>query len=565
MIPAIRILFSKKIRGLEFLRPLFFLIITLILFSSGCTGPDSKSDRIVIGIQADVQTINPMFAFNVIEGHLIDLLFLKPAIEIWNDSLGIIEFAPMLAEKWEWNEDSSSITLYLRDNIYWSDGKPITADDIIFSFDLYSDPEVESRFLGLFNNFNTIDGMQIDTAKTFKVISPGILTINFKENALPTLLDINLEIIPKHIWSKYPGKEIAQAQENFEPVTSGPFKLSKWERESLISLRIDSSSFLYNPKSIKEIVFKVLPDYKSRITQFKTGTIDLMDNVKSEDASELKASEELKVVSLRGRDYDYIGWNHIDPQGFQKSKIIPNKYFSSPQIRKAMTYAINREEILQSLLGEYGEVCKGPVSPMFKIYFDNNIRADGYNPGKAKEILKENGWEDKDNNGILEKGSKEFRFDLYTNSGNPRRNYVATIVKNNLKAVGIDVNIQMIETGIFVDGLRKRNFDAWIAGWTVPIPIDLNPYWNSNQETGFLNFSSYKNNESDELLAKLQERLPESEKIMIYKKLQSIFYNDEPVTFLYWFDNIVAYNKRISSLTISMLGLVKNAWEWRVD
>ena len=113
--------------------------------------------------------------------------------------------------------------------------------------------------------------------------------------------------------------------------------------------------------------------------------------------------------------------------------------------------------------------------------------------------------------------------------------------------------------------MRKRNYDAWIAGWTIPIPIDLNPYWNSDQEKGFLNFSSYKNKECNELLAKLQEKLPESEKIIIYKKLQRIIYNDEPVTFLYWFDNIVAYNKKISNIKISMLGLVKNAWEWRVE
>jgi len=548
------------------LKAITLITITIILFSSGCSGPEnSKKQRIVIGIQSDVQTISPIYAFNIIEGHLIDLLFLKPAMEIWNDSLGVIEFAPMLAEKWEWNADSSSITLYLRNNIYWSDGDPVTADDIIFSFDIYSDPKVESRFLGQFINFNTIDGLQIDIDKTFNVISPRVLTINFKEGASPSLMDINLEIVPKHIWSEYSREEISQAKTNFEPVTSGPFKLTKWERESQISLEIDSSSFLFNPENINEIIFKVIPDYKSRITQLKTGAIDLLDNVKSEDAAELKSFDELKVVSLRGRDYDYIGWNHIDPKEYQKSKIAPNKIFSSPQIRKALTLAVNREEILQSFIGEFGEVCKGPVSPMFKIYFNDSIPSDSYIPVKAKEILKQNGWSDTDNDGIVEKGDTEFKFDIYINSGNPRRSYVANVIKNNLKAMGVEANIQVIETSTFVDGLRNRNYDAWLAGWTIPIPIDLNPFWNSNQETGFLNFSTYKNTELDKFLIRLQERLPESEKTLIYKKIQKIIYNDEPVTFLYWFDNIVAYNQRITKIKFSMLGLVKNAWEWKVD
>jgi len=142
---------------------------------------------------------------------------------------------------------------------------------------------------------------------------------------------------------------------------------------------------------------------------------------------------------------------------------------------------------------------------------------------------------------------------------------VATIVKNYLKAVGIEVNIQMLETGAFVEGLMKRDYDAWIAGWTIPIPIDLNPYWNSDQDIGFLNFSSYQNNEKDEILENLQQRLTESEKTKLYKELQSIFQEDEPVTFLYWFDNIIAYNKRIAKINFSMLGLVKNAWEWRIN
>jgi len=119
--------------------------------------------------------------------------------------------------------------------------------------------------------------------------------------------------------------------------------------------------------------------------------------------------------------------------------------------------------------------------------------------------------------------------------------------------------------GAFIERLMKRDFDAWIAGWTIPVPINLNPYWNSDAEIGFLNFSSYKEKEKDLILDSLQLRLTDSDKIRLYKKLQKIFFNDEPVTFLYWKDNIIAYNKRISRIKFSTLGLVKNAWEWRVD
>ena len=538
------------------------LIIVLLFWESCSDHKKSGENQIVIGVQSDVQTINPMYAFSLIEGNVVDLLFMKLAQEIWNESLGIIEFKPMLAEKWEWNKDSTSITLFLRDDIYWSDGTPITIDDIIFSFDVYSDPNVNSRFFGQFDDFYTFENLQIDTIKTFSRVSPRVLIINFKREASTSLLDINLEIIPKHIWSKYSREEFSNAETNFKPVTSGPFKIDKWEQEGFISLKIDSSSFLFDPDNIQKLIFKVIPDYKTRLIELKTGSIDLLDNIKSEDVSEIKLVNNLKIAALRGRDYDYVGWNHSDPEKVGKA---PNKFFASSQIRQALSYAINRKEIVDSYLGEFGEISNGPVSPMFKLYYDSKANVYEYNPNRAKEILMENGWLDKNNDGVLDKGSLEFTFDLYLNSGNPRRTYVAQLVKNNLKAVGIDVKVSELESGTFIDGLMNRKYDAWIAGWTIPVPIDLNPYWNSDREIGFLNFSSYQNKEKDKILDSLQQRLSESEKINLYKELQGIFYNDEPVTFLYWFDNIIAYNKRISKINFSVLGLVKNAWEWRIN
>lgn len=549
--------YRKKILLVKYILYLIFIS----LFLSSCSNEKAPTkDEIVIGIQADVQTINPMYAFSLIEGNLVDLLFMKPANEIWNKTLGVIEFKPMLAEKWKWNEDSTSIKLYLRDDIYWSDGKPITSSDLVFTFDVYSDPEVNSRFFGLFDDFYTYENLQIDTAKSFTIISPKELRINFPEDASPDFLDINLEIIPKHIWSQHSRNEFEHAKANFKPVTSGPFKLDKWEKEGFISIVRDSSSFLFNPENLQKIIFKIIPDYKTRIFELTTGAIDLLDNIKSEDVGELNQSDELEIVSLRGRDYDYIGWNHKDPK--QDS---PNKFFSSPEIRKALSYAINREEMVDSYLGKFGEICKGPVSPMFKLYYDTDGKIHNYNPSRSKEILLENGWSDTDNNGVLEKGSSEFRFDIYLNSGNPRRNYMAQIIRNNLKAVGIDASIKELETGTYIDGLMNREFDAWIAGWTIPVPIDLNPYWNSDPKVGFLNFSTYQNEEKDKILMQLQSQLPQEEKIRLYKKLRNIFYEDEPVTFLYWFDNIIAYNKKISKIDFSILGLVKNAWEWSLN
>ena len=556
-----RRLFSKRIKN----SILFILLLSSALIIFSCQSPSkSTKNSIVVGIPNDVSTINPLYAFNIIEGHLIDLLFLKPFIEEWNDSLGVIEFTPMLADKWEWNSDSSNITLYLRDDLYWSDGEKITSEDIVFTFDIYSDPAVQSRFLGMFNNFNTFEDLRIDISKTFEIISPQKLIIHFKDGSEPDLLDINLEIIPKHIWSVYSRDEISSAAENFLPVTSGPFKLTKWERNSSIRLNIDSTSFLFDPENIRELIFKVLPDYRSRITNLLTGGIDLLEGVKSEDIAEIKSKDNLLIKSLRGREYDYLGWNLIDPSTKEKSEPLSNKYFSSIEIRKALGYAINRQEIIETYLLNFGEACKGPVSPIFKKYLDDTLPEIEFNPAKAKDILKELGWEDKNKNGIVEKGDTEFTFDLYINSGNPRRSFAANIIKNNLQAIGVNVNIQILESQVFIQRLMNREFDAWLSGWTIALPLDIKPFWHSNPNIGIFNFSNYKNERVDDIFELLQNKSTDSMKIHLYKELQSIIYFDQPVFNLYWVDNIIVYNEKLIDNRFSLLGLVKEAWTWKI-
>jgi len=154
---------------------------SFIVFTSCSQNSEKSKSVIVVGVSSDVATINPLYAFDLQEGHLVDLLFLKPALEIWNDSLGIIEFSPLLAESWLFSKDSNSITLNLRNNIYWSDIKPITTDDVIFSFDVYSDPKVNSRLFGMFNNFYQDKEFHIEIDKTFRKNSDKSLTIFFKE------------------------------------------------------------------------------------------------------------------------------------------------------------------------------------------------------------------------------------------------------------------------------------------------------------------------------------------------------------------------------------------------
>src|SRR3990170_1563483 len=160
---------------------LFFLSFLII----ACDSKKSTiNNRIVIGISADVQTFNSLFAFSYEESVIADLLYPGLLDFRWNSERGELDLYPMIAKSWQWTEDSSSIRFFLRDDILWSDGNKLSAADVVFSYDVFSDPDVQSRLFGTFNQLYTDSSEHIDIDKTFKVISENEFEIHFSENSV---------------------------------------------------------------------------------------------------------------------------------------------------------------------------------------------------------------------------------------------------------------------------------------------------------------------------------------------------------------------------------------------
>ena len=544
---------------------LFYVVLILaITFPSCVSNKPGNNNRIVVAIPADAGSLNPLFAFSFQEVNITELLYLSLVQHEWNDSAGDVISYPMAAKNWIWNDDSTTITINLRNDINWRDGHKLTAEDVIFSFDVYSDPDVQSRFFGTFDRFYLEKDQHIDLKKSFESDNPYSIKIHFKPHSNPGLFDIDPPILPKHVFSNFDRKKFAQLEKGNDSVTCGPFYLKKWNPTQSIVLKPDEKSFLYKPGTVKELIFKVVPDYNSRITQLKNGEIDFMDNVKADQVNDLKALNNIKITAVKGREYDYAGWNNIDPVSFNNKKTSLNILFSSSIVRKALTYAINREEILSEYLGNNGDLAIGPVAPIFKDSYDHSLKPIGYNPEKAKELLAGEGWKDLNKDGIIEKNGVQFSFTLNYNGGNPRREFAATVIKNNLKAIGIDVKIESLEPEVFMEKMFSHKLNAWLGGWSVPIPLDLKPYWFSDPTLAPFNLTGYKNTAVDELLGKIDKLKPGINKNILYKKLQEILYEDEPVTFLYWIDNIVAYNNRLENIKITPLGSVHHCWYWSI-
>ena len=542
---------------------LFFLLYSFV----SCRKDEPVlTDRLIIGISADIKTINPLYAFSVDEGSINDLLFLSLVRVNWDENKGDLEVEPLLADSWQWSSDSTSVKFFLRSDVKWIDGNSVTAEDIEYSFELYSNPQAQSKFYGTFENLHLNEDLSIDMHRSIQIIDSFTIQINFIPGKNIKLIDVVIPVIPKHIFNAYEFDEIPYAETNFNPVTCGPYKLKKWERNQMIILEADPSSFLYNDDMIKELVFKIIPDYNSRLTQLKKGEIDIIEQVKPEDVEGLLKYDNLNIVPIAGREFDFIGWNHIDPKIYSEAEVLAdNKFFSSVNVRRALSYAINRDEILSEYLTDFGQPAVTPVSQIFIEALDSEIIPLGYNPAKAKELLKSDGWIDRNSNGTVDKNGVEFSFTLYVPGGNPLRQYASTIIKNNLKAIGIDIKVETIELNKLIDNLFSKNMDAWIAAYYIQIPLEYKMSWYSNLDEAPFNFVSYRNKNLDAVLDQLGQKVTHEKEIELHKQFQNIIYNDQPVTFLYWTDNIVGINKKVKIYEINPIGVFQHIWDWRLN
>ncbi len=235
-------------------------------------------------------------------------------------------------------------------------------------------------------------------------------------------------------------------------------------------------------------------------------------------------------------------------------------------MRKALSYAIDKDEIIKGVLMGLGEPCTGPF---FKEtpYYNTSAEAYKYNKEKARKLLEEAGWRDTDDDGILDKNGEPFRFKLITNQGNKDREDIATIVQRRWKEFGIDVDIQIIAWASFItEFIDKKSFQAVILGWSMALDPDCYVVWHSaSSQPGGLNFISYKNEEVDRLIEEGRRTFDNEKRIEIYNRIHEIIADDAPYTFLYFPYARTVISKRFKGIEPAPAGIGYNFIDWYVD
>ena len=515
------------------------LIVTLLLILnlSGCFQSEYLDPMTLrLHLNAEPATLHPVLATDGYSGAINRFIF-DSMIERDNQTL---EWKAKMASHWEVSEDKKVYTFYLRKDLKWHDGKKVTADDVVYSLNYIKDPKTSAPSLKVYYK---------DVKKMEKVDDYTVRCHYTKPYFLALSFCGGIYILPKHILENV--KDHATAAFARAPMGNGPYKFKKWVTNTKVVLERNEDYWDKKP-AFKKISFEIIADQAVALQVLKKGNLDLVSLreiqwVKQTQSQKFK--ENFKKYSYPKAVYSYLGWNMRKP------------FFKDVKVRKAMTHLVDRLEIGRTIKYGLSQMVTGPFFHHSKQY-NSKIQPLPFSPKKAKELLTEAGWIDRDGDGILDKDGVKFEFTILYPSGSKFAERFSTIFKEELKKLGVAVNIQRMEWAAFLTELYKRNYGMVPLAWGSSFESDPYQLWHSSQAdiSNSSNHVGYKNKKVDRLIEKARQEFDEEKRNQMYKEFHKIIHNDQPYTFLFSDPSLIAISKRIGNVKIYKSGV--DILEW---
>ncbi len=530
-------------------------------------------DTLVVAVMKDVDSLNPVVSQSATDTAVLENLLIGTLDSDFDCG---IKYKSQLVESWSWDETHTIMTQKLSKQYKWKDGTPVTAKDIKFTYDLIADKKVASARIGYIEYMKEGKRPQLVDDYTLE----WHFTHAYDETTM--IAHTGMSPVPMHVLKDADRATLRGHKFNREPLVNGPWKIEKWEPGSRIVLSANEnfSGPAKDKPRLKRVIYKILPEPATRLVELENGSVDLIEGILPTDIARLR--KEHPEISLRRRGWrfmDYVAWNQFDAEDYKAkgeakgerdwSKLKRHSLFGDKAIRRALTKAINIQKLIDDLLtpvpgGEqYGRAAVSTISPEICGVHNDEIKRLPFSVAEAKKDLEALGWKDTDGDGLLDKDGKKFSFKMLTNSGNARRAKASIIIQANLKAIGVDMQIEHIETNTFFERLRKKDYEAALGGWSAGLFVDMTTMWHSGDKYEF-NFTGYNNPDVDALMKKALREPDPTKNAALWKEVQAKIYEDQPYTFLFWRDEVVGIHKRFRDAKIDILSAYRDLATWWV-
>ena len=448
-----------------------------------------------------------------------------------------------LADSWTISDDYKKITFNLKQDIKWADDKPFTCEDVLFTWKKVTDPDTRTPY-----------GSDYQLVSSASCANNHIFIAEYDEPYAPALETwASLHILPEHLLKN---ENINDTYFSLNPTGTNFYALDEWTTGQQVKLKTNPNSVHGRPLLEKKIT-RIIPDLSSQFMELIAGNIDFM-NINPIQYSRVfpsrsELNDKINLYKEMGNGYTYFGFN------------LKKKPFDDLNIRKAISYAINKEEIINGVLLGLGEEITSPYKP--GTYWENkSINKISFDVSKSRELLEKSGYQLNANN-IYEKDGKPLAFEILTNQ-NKQREMTAVLIQRRLQDIGIDVSIRVIEWASFVNRFIKTGeFEAVVLGWSLSLDPDQYSIWHSSQDgPGQFNFIGYNNPRVDTLLENGRKELKNEKRKQIYDEFSKIIYDEQPIIYLYAGYGLTAIHKKIKGVKkiTPPAGVFHNDYEWYI-
>jgi peptide/nickel transport system substrate-binding protein len=504
---------------------------------------------IIRHIAADVKSTNPVLASSVYEFDISGLT----AFGLFGFDWTLRPFAlKSTVASWQTSKDHLYDKVVLRDDLTWSDGHPITAHDVVFSFKLIMDPKVPVP----------AQRSGTDQIRWIEAYDDHTLVYFHKQAAATNVWNLNFSVIPKHLYENYEDDPTLVTAERFvkienSPVSGNAFVIKERRRNEEIVLERRESWYMHDGKQVrpkpyfKTIRFRILPDPNTALLALKNGDIEEMLLVPLSLWRTQTTGDDFYKFNTKARGVEWtefhFNWNCQTP------------YFSDKRVRKAMSCAFDYNEMLNTVFGGLATQSVGtfhPESWMAPKPAPAPYRQDF---AKSEALLKEAGWEDHDGDGIRDReinGKKvRFEFDLLCVSQSADGIQICTLMKQALDRLGIVCNLRTLEFTVLQEKMLEHKFQAAFGGWGAGADPDTSEnIFSTKAATGGRNFGLYSNPEVDKLFAEGKLEFDRAKRAAIYAKIDLLLWDDQPYTWLYYRNSFYAFNKKLRGYAFSPRG-----------
>ncbi|MED0981437.1 ABC transporter substrate-binding protein [Bacillus paramycoides] len=493
----------------------------------------NRKDTLVVGINKPGGVFLPYFQQNGWDGNVTSVIF---ASLVSTDKQG--KPIPELAEKWDVSSDQLTYTFHLRKDLKFSDGSPLTADDVAFTLTLLHDKAYEGEID--ISQYAVKGGKEYKEGKAtsiegLQVIDPQTIKITTEKVNSQTLTALGGPVLSK----AYYGKDYKQntsldyLKELYgKPIAAGPYKFEKYIPGQEVRFVANENYYAGKPK-ISNFIYKITAG-DTKLQLFQTGEVDYTGlGTGDEILEQAKGLQFANIQIETAASFSYIYMNNNKP------------YLKDKKVRQALIYGLDRKKYVDTALKGYGTVANVPIHPTSWAYTEEGVNKYEYDKEKAKKLLDEAGWK-VGSDGVREKDGQKLKLSYFGPSSAKDSDLLIPIAKENYKEIGVEFNPEFMDFNTMLSKVNKGDYDLA----SVSTPITSDPSETAGEYLSGVNEKSlgYKNAKVDELIKKGIETVDIEKRKPIYKELYKELSDDPPVILLNYRRTITGYNGNIKGI-----------------